>query len=230
MKEGEAHLAIKNLTSPDQASNAVAGATNPPNRRTSLTLALNARNGLRRSRKLRLKRIDTRLRFRQRLESHLEPAILLGLDYRILAANEPSTAWWSLCSVSPQPTPRRCCMASQAPARNSSLTQFARRACAAKGSFVPLECARLTEALFESELFGHEKGAFSGAHARKIGLVEAAQVGSLFLDEVGDIPLTLQVKLLRLLETRCFVSALFRYGSRRLGKGWTICRFSSTHY
>ncbi len=67
--------------------------------------------------------------------------------------------------------------------------------------FVVVECAGLTESLFESELFGHERGAFTGAHARKIGLVEAANRGTLFLDEIGDVPLGLQVKLLRLLET-----------------------------
>ena len=67
--------------------------------------------------------------------------------------------------------------------------------------FVVVECSGLTESLFESELFGHERGAFTGAHAKKIGLVEAAAGGTLFLDEVGDVPLSLQVKLLRLLET-----------------------------
>lgn len=67
--------------------------------------------------------------------------------------------------------------------------------------FVVIECSGLTESLFESELFGHERGAFTGAHARKIGLVEAAEGGTLFLDEIGDIPLGLQVKLLRLLES-----------------------------
>ena len=71
----------------------------------------------------------------------------------------------------------------------------------AAGPFVAVDCSGLTETLFESELFGYEKGAFTGAGHRKIGLVEAASGGTLFLDEVGEIPLSLQVKLLRLLET-----------------------------
>jgi DNA-binding NtrC family response regulator len=71
-------------------------------------------------------------------------------------------------------------------------------------AFVPVDCSGVTDTLFESELFGHEKGAFTGASQRKIGLVEAAAGGTLFLDEVGDIPLGMQVKLLRLLETGTF--------------------------
>ncbi|MEW6164699.1 MAG: sigma-54-dependent Fis family transcriptional regulator [Pseudomonadota bacterium] len=70
--------------------------------------------------------------------------------------------------------------------------------------FVAVDCSGLTETLFESELFGHEKGSFTGASARRIGLVEAAAGGTLFLDELGDIPLGMQVKLLRLLETGTF--------------------------
>ncbi|NOT18033.1 MAG: sigma-54-dependent Fis family transcriptional regulator [Sulfuriferula sp.] len=69
------------------------------------------------------------------------------------------------------------------------------------GPFVPVDCSGVTDSLFESELFGYEKGAFTGANQRKHGLVESASGGTLFLDEIGDIPLSLQVKLLRLLET-----------------------------
>lgn len=69
------------------------------------------------------------------------------------------------------------------------------------GPFVVVDCSGLTETLFESELFGHEKGAFTGATARKQGLVETAQGGTLFLDEIGDVPLGMQVKLLRLIES-----------------------------
>jgi transcriptional regulator with PAS, ATPase and Fis domain len=67
--------------------------------------------------------------------------------------------------------------------------------------FVVVDCSGLPETLFESELFGHEKGAFTGAATLKHGLIEAANGGTLFLDEVGDIPLVMQVKLLRLIET-----------------------------
>ena len=66
---------------------------------------------------------------------------------------------------------------------------------------VPVDCSSLPENLFESELFGHERGAFTGANAATAGLIESASGGTLLLDEVGDIPLTMQVKLLRLLET-----------------------------
>jgi DNA-binding NtrC family response regulator len=71
----------------------------------------------------------------------------------------------------------------------------------AAAPFVVVDCSSLPETLFESELFGHAKGAFTGAVAARPGLVESASGGTLFLDEVGDIPLTMQVKLLRLLES-----------------------------
>jgi DNA-binding NtrC family response regulator len=71
----------------------------------------------------------------------------------------------------------------------------------ATGPFVAVDCSGLTETIFESELFGYEKGAFTGATHLKAGLVEAAAGGTLFLDEIGELPLAQQAKLLRLLET-----------------------------
>jgi transcriptional regulator with GAF, ATPase, and Fis domain len=68
------------------------------------------------------------------------------------------------------------------------------------GPFVLVNCGALPEPLVESALFGHEKGAFTGAHARQVGKVELAAGGTLFLDEIGDMSLTAQIRLLRLLE------------------------------
>lgn len=70
--------------------------------------------------------------------------------------------------------------------------------------FVVVDCSAIPENLFESELFGHERGAYTGAVQRKMGLVEIADGGTLFLDEIGEVPLPVQAKLLRFVETRKF--------------------------
>ena len=91
-------------------------------------------------------------------------------------------------------------------------------------ALVAVNCSSLPENLFESELFGHERGAFTGANTARGGLIEAASGGTLFLDEVGDITLTMQVKLLRLLETGTYR----RVGSTELRHG-DIRVVSATH-
>src|SRR6202051_1575756 len=74
--------------------------------------------------------------------------------------------------------------------------------------FIAVNCAALPDTLLESELFGHEKGSFTGAAERRLGRFELADTGTIFLDEIGEIPPATQVKLLRVLESRTF----FRVG------------------
>ena len=81
----------------------------------------------------------------------------------------------------------------------------------ADGPFLPINCGSIPENMLESELFGFEKGAFTGAHAKKLGLLEIADRGSLFLDEICELASPLQGKLLRVIETGCF----FRIGGTR---------------
>src|SRR3954465_13963896 len=74
------------------------------------------------------------------------------------------------------------------------------RSARAAGPFIAVNCAAVPAELIESELFGHEKGSFTGAAGRHVGKFEQAQRGTLFLDEIGDMPLSMQAKLLRVLE------------------------------
>ncbi len=89
-----------------------------------------------------------------------------------------------------------------------------RRSPRARGPFVPVNCAAVPESLIESELFGHERGAFTGASRRRAGYFEAADGGTLFLDEIGELPVSLQAKLLRALESGEF----YRVGGTRAVK------------
>jgi len=81
----------------------------------------------------------------------------------------------------------------------------------AAGPFIPINCAAIPDTLLESELFGYEKGAFTGALKQTIGKIESADRGTLFLDEIGDVPLAMQVKLLRFLQSR----VIERIGGRK---------------
>ena len=71
-----------------------------------------------------------------------------------------------------------------------------------KNKFIAVSCSSIPETLLESELFGHEKGAFTGAVKRNIGLFESADKGTIFIDDIDDFPLSMQVKLLRVLQEK----------------------------
>jgi two-component system NtrC family response regulator len=79
-----------------------------------------------------------------------------------------------------------------------------RRSARKDKSFIPINCNAIPENLLESELFGHEKGSFTGAHSQRKGLIESAEAGTLFLDEIGELPPPIQVKLLRFLQEQRF--------------------------
>ncbi|MFN3920774.1 MAG: sigma-54 factor interaction domain-containing protein, partial [Methylohalobius sp.] len=102
------------------------------------------------------------------------------------------------------PTPASVLVIGQTGTGKELLARFVHLASGRKGEFVAVNCATLPKDLMESELFGHEKGAFTGAGERRAGLIAQADGGTLFLDEVGEMPLALQVRLLRFLQERTY--------------------------
>ena len=115
--------------------------------------------------------------------------------------------------ASPTPTCRCCSWARAASARTSSPGTSTPRAGARRTPFVKINCAALPGELLESELFGHEKGAFTGAHAEKPGKFELAHEGTIFLDEIGEMDPRLQAKLLQVLQDEEF----YRVGGQAAG-------------
>ena len=115
-------------------------------------------------------------------------------------ANPAACRRFSLCCSRPRPAKRASSLrAKAAPAKKWWRARSTAQP-AAGGPFVAINCAALPETLIESELFGHEKGSFTGASERRAGCFELAQHGTLLLDEIGEMPMPTQAKLLRILE------------------------------
>ena len=120
----------------------------------------------------------------------------------IFASESMKAAVGALAKVAAQPVPVVTIRGETGTGKELAARMLHRLSPRARGPFIELNCSAIPEQLVESELFGHERGAFTGADKRKIGFFEAADGGTLFLDEIGDMPLTLQAKLLRVLERK----------------------------
>jgi DNA-binding NtrC family response regulator len=125
-------------------------------------------------------------------------------DYEFEGFVAQSPAMWELLGMVQRIAPHYRSVLIQGPtgAGKDLVARALHRRSGVKGQFIVLNCSAVVETLFESELFGHVKGAFTGADRDKVGLFEAADGGTLFLDEVGDMPLSTQAKLLRAVQNQ----------------------------
>ena len=141
------------------------------------------------------------------------PAAMEGLAATLIPGRSaPMRAFRQLlCAVAPSDAP--VLVLGPSGSGKELAAEAVHRLSGRSGAFVAVNCAAIPADLLEGELFGHERGAFTGADKARVGLIEQAAGGTLFLDEIGDMPLSLQAKLLRVLETRSV---------RRLGSGATV--------
>jgi transcriptional regulator with PAS, ATPase and Fis domain len=136
---------------------------------------------------------------------YLEQEINTELGFgEIIGRSKAFKASWRTSAKSRPATPPCCCWAKPEPGKELVARAIHRMSQRANTSFIKMNCAAIPSGLLESELFGNEKGAFTGAVSKKIGRLELADKGTLFLDEIGEISLALQPKLLRVLQDQEF--------------------------
>jgi two-component system, NtrC family, response regulator len=134
----------------------------------------------------------------------LEPGYRLEVFEDMLGASEQMRDLFaSICKVATSNAPVLL-LGESGTGKEMAASAIHRRSARRQGPFSAINCNAISETLLESELFGHEKGAFSGAHLQRKGLIETAAGGTLFLDEIGELPLPVQVKLLRFLQEHRF--------------------------
>ena len=145
--------------------------------------------------------IENVLKLRRLQEENRQLKQKLGKHELIWAGDAMSRVMEQLARVSPTET-RVCILGETGTGKELVARTLHQRSLRSGGPFIAVNCAAVPAELIESELFGHEKGSFTGAAARHVGKFEQAQRGTLFLDEIGDMPLAMQAKLLRVLEER----------------------------